>query len=121
MRKCAHLLVMLSACLGALIGPAARPAYGLDLIMFEASWCGYCKQFKREVEPNYRSTRIGRQIPLRLVRVGGNVGFKLRGPVSGYPTFVLVDHGVEVARFSGYDGASDFYQSLADAASRYLR
>lgn len=84
--------------------------------MFDAAWCPNCHRFKSEVLPAYDETRTGRFIPLQLVDEGDDVWFELDSPVNAFPTFVLVDDGVEVGRFSGYGGVRGFYDELADLA-----
>jgi thiol-disulfide isomerase/thioredoxin len=99
--------------------PASASA--LELVMFDAPWCGHCRAFKRDVLPWYGSTQVGRIIPLRLAVSGQPVWFRLNGPVQGVPTFVLVDGGREVRRFSGYTDPRTFFERLVLNAESYVR
>ena len=89
--------------------------------MFDAPWCGYCRAFKRDVLPWYGATQVGRAIPLRLASSGQPVWFRLNGPVHGVPTFILVDGGREVRRFSGYSDPRAFFEKLVLNAESYVR
>ncbi|HRD76991.1 MAG TPA: thioredoxin family protein [Hyphomicrobiaceae bacterium] len=91
----------------------AHAAPRAELIMFDATWCGYCKKFKREVAPTYSSTRAGGIFPLRIIDIERETpDFSLKEKVRGTPTFVIVADGIEIARFSGYGGPDHFYETM---------
>ncbi|NCN43838.1 MAG: peptide methionine sulfoxide reductase [Piscirickettsiaceae bacterium CG_4_9_14_3_um_filter_43_564] len=72
----------------------------LQLIVFEAEDCQYCKAFKQEVLSNWQSevaitTTLVPQPP---------TDWKLAKPLFATPTIVLFKAGEEVSRFTGYTG-----------------
>ncbi len=93
----------------------------MDLIVFESPTCGTCKVFKREVLPIYAGSPAGKVFPLWVVEKGEKLSFRLNEPVTFTPTFVWVDNGVEVGRFSGYFGKEQFFNVVNRAASTYVR
>ncbi len=103
----------------AMLGFASAAAQAMDLVMFESPTCGTCKLFKREVLPIYAGSPAGKVFPLWVAEMGGKVSFKLNQPVTFTPTFVWVDNGVEVGRFSGYFGKAQFFNIVNRAAETY--
>lgn len=97
-----------------------RPAFAVDLVMFDAPWCGYCRAFKADVLPWYSSTAVGRVVPLHVVSSQEPAWFNLQEPIRGLPTFVLVDGGREVGRFSGYSSSRVFFDTLNAKLRDYL-
>lgn len=97
-------------------------AQALELIMFDASWCGICRTFKSEVLPTYDETEIGSKVPIEVVDMTDqdSASFSLSDRVTGVPTFVLIKDGTEVARFSGYSDPSQFYARLESMARDFL-
>ena len=100
----------------------APPASALELIVFDADWCAPCRKFKKEVLPEYRQSELGAQIPLQLkeMRDQGKLGVELAEKVNEVPLFVLVDKGVEVARFAGYSTPMKFWAELREHAEPHL-
>ena len=91
----------------------------MDLVMFESPSCGTCKLFKHEVLPIYASTPAGKTFALWRVQMGESVAFRLRAPVTFTPTFIWVENGEEVGRFSGYYGKDKFLRIVNEAARTY--
>lgn len=118
LRKCASPFAALVV-LVAGFWPASASA--LELVMFDAPWCGHCRAFKRDVLPWYGSTQVGRVIPLRLASSNQPVWFRLSMPIQGVPTFILVDGGREVRRFYGYSDPRAFFEKLVLNAESYIR
>ncbi|PLA74186.1 peptide methionine sulfoxide reductase [Hydrogenovibrio sp. SC-1] len=81
----------------------------LQLIVFEAEECQYCKAFKQEILSNWQSevavaTTLTPQPP---------AGWKLAQPLFATPTIVLFKDGQETSRFTGYTGdKTRFWQWL---------
>jgi hypothetical protein len=101
----------------AILAAASAGAQAMDLIMFESPSCGTCKLFKREVLPIYAASPAGKVFPLWVVEMGSKLSFRINQPVTFTPTFVWVDNGVEVGRFSGYFGKEKFFSIVNKAAS----
>lgn len=90
--------------------PAAEAA---DLFMFESKGCGACRMFDAEIAPDYDRSAFGRTYPLRRVDMQtGSIDFTLKQPVTMTPTFVFVEAGAEIARFTGYPGRNHFYDVM---------
>jgi peptide methionine sulfoxide reductase msrA/msrB len=71
-----------------------------QLIVFEATDCAYCKQFKAEVLDKWKS-----EVPVaRTFSTEPPAGWKLEKALFATPTIVLFENGKEVSRFTGYNG-----------------
>lgn len=71
-----------------------------QLIVFEATDCAYCKQFKAEVLDKWKS-----EVPIaRTYSTEPPAGWKLEKALFATPTIVLFENGKEVSRFTGYNG-----------------
>ena len=116
MRAFRHPLRFLLAVVASL-GAASAGAQAMDLIMFESPSCGTCKLFKREVLPIYAASPAGKVFPLWVVEMGSKLSFRINQPVTFTPTFIWVDNGVEVGRFSGYFGKEKFFSIVNKAAN----
>jgi Thioredoxin-like domain len=116
MRAFRHPLRFLLA-VAASLGAASAGAQAMELIMFESPSCGVCKVFKREVLPIYAASPAGKVFPLWVVEMGSKLSFKINQPVTFTPTFIWVDNGVEVGRFSGYFSKEKFFSIVNKAAS----
>lgn len=84
---------------------------GEQLIAFEADDCGYCRQFDKEVLAVWKN-------PLPIVSTHLTAppeGWKLNGELFATPTIVLFRDRQEVARYTGYRGAGDFWRWLSEA------
>ncbi|MFG1347002.1 thioredoxin family protein [Xanthobacter autotrophicus DSM 431] len=91
-----------------------RPAAASELVMFERKGCVYCQRFEETVAPIYGRTDEGRRAPLRRVDVSDGMpgDIALAAPVRFSPTFVLVDHGREIGRITGYASDEAFWGLL---------
>lgn len=102
---------------------AAGPAGAAELVMFDSPTCVYCKKFKREAAPLYNRSPAAAVLPLRIVQIDRDaLWFRLKGAVRTTPTFVIVEQGEEVERFSGYSGRDaflDLMNSLTEAYRNY--
>lgn len=71
-----------------------------QLIVFEATDCAYCKQFKAEVLDSWKS-----DVPVaRTFSTQPPAGWKLEKDLFATPTIVLFENGREVSRFTGWSG-----------------
>ena len=103
-------------------GSAQVPAQGsahlgpLELLMFEEPGCPWCRRWQTEVGIGYPQSSEGKQAPLRIVQVHAPLpaGIQFATAVRVSPTFVLVAHGREIGRITGYPGAEFFWPMLED-------
>lgn len=103
-------------------GLATAPAQAAELVMFDAKWCGYCKRFHREVGATYGESDVAQVFPLRVIDIDREQpDFEAREQVRGTPTFVFVESGREIARFSGYTSPERFYETMRRAVDAYHR
>ena len=89
--------------------PAARAA---ELVMFDLKGCQWCAKWHREIGPaGYVRLPGADRAPLRIYRLGTPTPADIKPllPIAGTPTFVLMDNGVEIDRFSGYAGEDWFF------------
>ena len=71
-----------------------------QLIVFEATDCAYCKQFKSEVLDRWQADVA----VTRTLSTSPPEGWTLEKPLFATPTMVLFEEGREVSRFTGYTG-----------------
>jgi hypothetical protein len=98
-----------------LVPSAARAA---ELIMVERAGCSVCVRWEREIAPIYPKTPEGVRAPLRRVDIGAADRLGLTEPVRFTPTFVIVDHGQEVGRITGYSNDDMFWGLLGRLLTR---
>ena len=109
-------LLLLVLGLAALAVPAAPPAAGAELVMFEAAGCPHCARWNREIAPIYPKTEEGKRAPLRRVDIAQPRPADLATVtnVAYTPTFVLMDGGREIGRIVGYGGDEVFWSLLSE-------
>lgn len=84
-----------------------------EVLFFNASWCGPCRQMKPIV------TQLRRQgYRLRDIDVDKNRSLAQKHGIHGIPTFVFVKNGSEVHRFSGGTSADNLRKLCASPAYR---
>ncbi len=82
-----------------------------EVLFFNASWCGPCRQMKPIV------TQLRRQgYHLRDVDVDQNKSLAHKYAIHGIPTFVFVKNGTEVHRFSGGTSAENLRKLCSSPA-----
>src|SRR4051794_390258 len=115
-RKSALLAAMAVA--ASLSWPAVTQA--AELVMFERDGCVWCARWNRDVGPVYGKTAEARVLPLRRIDIDrqGESGIALATPVRYTPTFVVVDHGHEVGRITGYINDESFWGLLDTLAAK---
>ncbi len=93
--------------------PAPQSPY--ELVVFEADGCIYCQNFRSDVLPLYRESKIGRETPIRFVNVSRSDETKmgLSGAITIAPTVVLMHQGQEIDRIVGYTGPFNFMKMVA--------
>ena len=81
------------------------------LLMVESPACVYCQAWHRRIGPGYAASAAGRAAPLMRTDIDGpwpdGVALARRPRIT--PTFILLDHGKELARLEGYSGDNSFY------------
>ncbi len=79
-----------------------------QLIAFEAVDCGYCRQFDKEVLSTWQNK-------LPIVATNSTTppkDWKLNQTLFATPTIVLFRNQLEIARYTGYQGAEKFWEWL---------
>jgi thioredoxin-related protein len=86
-----------------------------ELLVFEAKGCAYCFIFRRDVVPGYQQSPRARDVPMRFidVRKADLTRLQLRAPLTMLPTVILMEHGREVDRISGYMGPEPFFHMVS--------
>lgn len=98
----------------------ALPAVATELVMVEQHGCEWCKRWNEEIAPAYPNTTEGRFAPLRRVDLRAMPeDLKLNRRVNFTPTFLIVEHGQEIARIEGYPGADFFWPVLTKMLTDY--
>jgi thioredoxin-related protein len=109
---------MLAVALASLAGSEARPPRGtMQLVMFDAPGCIYCRRWDAEVGAVYDRTAEGRRAPLLRRNIGDRDVSFIRG-VRYTPTFVLLEGEREVGRIVGYGGQDHFWGQLEGLLAR---
>src|SRR5574343_857752 len=71
-----------------------------QLVVFEAAECAYCRQFQKEVLDHWAS-----DVPVvTTMSSSPPTGWRLEKALFATPTIVLFEKGVEVSRYTGYNG-----------------
>ena len=79
---------------------------GVKLVEFYASWCPYCRQ-----EDNILNAL--NNIWIGKVNADNNSKLVAEYQIMGYPTFLLFENGVEIARFSGFHAKEEIESIIA--------
>jgi thioredoxin-like negative regulator of GroEL len=82
-----------------------------EVLFFNASWCGPCRQMKPIVTALRRDG-----FHMRDVDVDSNRELAQKYGISSVPTFVFVENGKEVNRFSGGTSAEKLRKLCANKA-----
>lgn len=93
---------------------SALPVRAAELLMFTRKHCPYCVLWERQVGPIYPKTDEAKIAPLRRIDLDDPTAQppSLTPVVTFTPTFVLMQDGREVGRFSGYGDDLTFWSVL---------
>lgn len=106
---------LLMSGLFALLALLPAHVFATELIMVDDTTCGWCRKWLAETGPGYPRSAEGKRAPLRRVmfREYTRIGVSFAKPITGTPTFVVVDGGREKGRIEGYLAGPAFYAKLA--------
>lgn len=79
------------------------------LMVFSASWCGACRQFKADLAKDPSLTGDSQIVNVDVETERDTVR---RYRVKAMPTFIVIEDGREVRRQVGYEGAARFKRWL---------
>lgn len=98
----------------------AGPRSAFEVVVFEADNCNFCETFRSDVLPLYKSSKIGRETPIRFVNVSHSDETKmgLSGAITMAPTVVVMHQGQEIDRIVGYTGPINFMKLIAHMLGR---
>lgn len=78
---------------------------GLKVIEFYAPWCGYCKKQEEEL------TKMDK-VWIGQVNADNNTELAIRFGIHSFPTFLVMNNGKEVERFSGLRKKEDLMNTV---------
>lgn len=80
----------------------SAPAKGRRVLFFTASWCDPCKPVKAVVEALPKELfGTATDSPLQIIDTDANPGLTAAYGITGMPCLVVLDNGVETARYRG--------------------
>ncbi|MBR1424360.1 thioredoxin family protein [bacterium] len=81
--------------------------HGLKVIEFYTTWCMYCKRQRIELIDLENS-----DVWIGIVDGDESPNLAKKYKISGFPTFILLKDGEEIARFSGFHDKSQLLAKL---------
>ena len=94
-------------------GWSSAPAAAGELLMIRRDGCSWCEAWDRDIGPVYDKSNLGKRAPIRMIDIGRRPAHpQLKAPVIYTPTFVLVEHDLEIGRIEGYPGEGFFWSLL---------
>ena len=82
-----------------------KTANGVKLVEFYTQWCGYCK--KQQPELNLMD-----KIWIGKIDAEANSNIAGKFNIKSYPTFLIINNGAEVERFSGFRTKEDLMSRI---------
>ena len=84
------------------------PIDGKEIIVVESQeYCPYCEKFKKDVSDNYQGTLKMRYAISRQLK-----NYKINTDISGTPTILFLENGIEQISHIGYMNEELFYKTL---------
>lgn len=106
--------------LGSIFANGPGSAVAAELVIFSSQDCHVTQKFRREVTTEYQGTKGAQTFPLRFVDIDeASDRIVLARPATTSPTFVFVDNGIEIARFTGYPGRKHFLHLMDEVADAF--
>lgn len=97
-------------------GPVEAPVTPtrMEILVFETENCTYCRIFRRDVVPQYETSKRARMAPIRFLEATTADPKKLGldGPIRILPTVVIMREGRERGRITGYLGPEPFFHMV---------
>ncbi|CAN5500156.1 hypothetical protein BH10CYA1_BH10CYA1_39530 [soil metagenome] len=87
----------------------------LVLVKVHADWCGYCKNFDKDIEANaHLSNYLKEKFVCARAKQSTDEGKKLKKTykVAAYPAFLIFRNGEFVGKVRGYRNASEFLDAV---------
>ncbi|MBS1954181.1 MAG: thioredoxin family protein [Cyanobacteria bacterium SZAS-4] len=94
---------------------AAKQSGKLVMVKVHADWCGYCKNFDREVDTSpLLSTYVNENFVGARIKEGTDEGKKLKKTykIVAYPAFLIFRNGEFVGKVRGYRSVTEFLDAV---------
>ena len=112
--KCFAIIILLALGLSC-YGQQEALASNLRLVMFTSKDCPVCQAWEREIGSIYKKSQY--QVTLPLTRLNFSTPrpdwLSIKEPISGTPTFVIIENGYEVGRILGFTDPEMFWWQLS--------
>ncbi len=92
-----------------------KKEHRLVLVDFNATWCGPCQMYRRDVFPTAAFKKAAKNVILVSVDVDRQPGIAQRCGVGSIPDIRLIANGKAVGGLVGYAGPTGLLQELARA------
>ena len=112
--RCFAIIILLALGLSC-YGQQEALSSNLRLVMFTSKDCPACQAWEREIGSIYKKSQY--QVTFPLTRLNFSTPrpewLSIKEPISGTPTFVIIENGHEVGRILGFTGPEMFWWQLS--------